>query len=189
MVLGPPQLTHSFLKWITTQDTKDKTILEFGSGGSTVFFSKIFKQVISFESNPEYMKEVQKQIPDNVFLYPFTFEKFPQVLEGVDYILIDNNPGKSIQRSRIAEKIIEYGYKNIIILDNGNWNPTAYFYLRKMCKEYRDFGWHNTAGSETITSVFSGILDTSSDALEFEYGLEFARIQNIKKGGKWTRSH
>ena len=35
-------LTHSFLKWLSEQDTKDKIILEFGSGGSTIYFSKIF---------------------------------------------------------------------------------------------------------------------------------------------------
>ena len=69
MIIGPPNLTHSFLKWITEQDTKNKAILEFGSGGSTIFFSKIFKRVRSFENNEKYKLQIEKLVPINVRLF------------------------------------------------------------------------------------------------------------------------
>lgn len=63
MLIGPPLLTWSFLKWLSEQDTKDKIMLEFGSGGSTFHFSKIFKQVISLESNDQFRLEMMKIFP------------------------------------------------------------------------------------------------------------------------------
>lgn len=151
-------LTHSFLKWISEQDTKDKIILEFGSGGSTLHFSKIFKQVISFESNEKFRLEMMKQLPNNSSIYDLTFDMFPDVLNGVDYVLIDNSEVMSYKRRNIAINLIEkYHYKNTIILDNGNWDPNAYFYLKKMCNNCTDYGWLNTYGQETLTSVFTGI--------------------------------
>ena len=155
MTIGPARLTHSFLKWITEQNTKDKVILEFGSGGSTIFLSKIFKHVKSFEHNNEWKLKIKKLSPINVTLYNFNFNCFPKILKNVDYILIDNDPNY-FKREDIAKIMIEkYNYKNITILDNGNWNPICYFYLKKMYKNCQDFGWYNTYGDETITSVFS----------------------------------
>tara|TARA_R110000796_G_scaffold63896_1_gene147775 strand:- start:629 stop:1120 length:492 start_codon:yes stop_codon:yes gene_type:complete len=158
MIIGPPMLTHSFLKWLSEQDTKDKIILEFGSGGSTIHFSKIFKQVISLESNEKFRLEMMKQLPNNASIYDLTFDMFPNILNGVDYVLIDNSEVMSYKRRDVAINLIEkYNYKNTIILDNGNWDPNAYFYLKKMCNKCTDYGWSNTYGQETITSVFTGI--------------------------------
>ena len=75
-------LTHSFLKWLSEQDTKDKIILEFGSGGSTIHFSKIFKQVISLESNEKFRLEMMKQLPNNASIYDLTFDMFPNILNN-----------------------------------------------------------------------------------------------------------
>ena len=83
---------------------------------------------------------------------------FPDILIKVDYVLIDNSEVMSYKRRDVAINLIEkYNYKNTIILDNGNWDPNAYFYLKKMCKKCTDYGWSNTYGQETITSVFTGI--------------------------------
>ncbi len=158
MIQGPPLLTWSFLKWITEQDTKDKIILEFGSGGSTHFFSRIFKQVISLESNDQFRLEMMKNLPSNSSIYALTFDMFPDILDGVDYVLIDNSEVMSYKRKDVAKNLIEkFNYKKTIILDNGNWDPNAYFYLKKMCDNCTDYGWLNTYGQETITSVFTGI--------------------------------
>tara|TARA_R100001443_G_scaffold8355_1_gene17691 strand:- start:33 stop:524 length:492 start_codon:yes stop_codon:yes gene_type:complete len=156
MIIGPPMLTHSFLKWIVEQNTKDKIILEFGSGGSTIFFSKIFKQVISLESNQKFKLSMEKIIPTNVTLHDLDFNLFPNILSNIDYVLIDNDEDMSFKRGDIAKTIVEkYNYTKNIILDNGDWHPGAYFYLKKVYNNCKDFGWYNTYGDETITSIFT----------------------------------
>lgn len=159
MIKGLPMLTHAFLKWIVEQDTKNKTMLEFGSGASTLFFSNIFKNVKSLECNEKYRLSLEKEMPKNVELYDLNFNLFPQILKDVDYVLIDNDvgPGSKFKREEVAQNLIEkFNYKNITILDNGNWNPQAYFYLKYMYEQCEDFGWSTPwLGEETITSVFS----------------------------------
>ena len=44
-----PQLTFDFIEWMEEQDTVEKTIIEFGSGDSTIYFSTKFKKVITYE--------------------------------------------------------------------------------------------------------------------------------------------
>ena len=46
-----PLLTLSFIEWLEKQDTKTKTLLEIGSGKSTLYFSQKFAQVKSFEDD------------------------------------------------------------------------------------------------------------------------------------------
>ena len=40
-----PLLTFSFVDWLEDQDTKQKKLIEFGSGESTIYFSKKFQKV------------------------------------------------------------------------------------------------------------------------------------------------
>ena len=51
MEIKKPLLTDTFLKFFLNLNLKNKTYLEIGSGNSTVFFSKQFKQIISFEDS------------------------------------------------------------------------------------------------------------------------------------------
>ena len=44
-----PLLTHNFIKYFIKKDLKDKTLLELGSGLSTIFWADYFKEVYSYE--------------------------------------------------------------------------------------------------------------------------------------------
>jgi hypothetical protein len=46
-----PLLTNTFLNFFNKLDLSNSTYLEIGSGNSTIYFSKIFKNVISFEDD------------------------------------------------------------------------------------------------------------------------------------------
>ena len=49
---------------------KDKNkVLEWGSGTSTLYFSKIVKQFVSIEHNTEWYNRISSQIADNVEYY------------------------------------------------------------------------------------------------------------------------
>jgi|TARA_R100000084_G_scaffold100971_1_gene55771 hypothetical protein len=157
-----PLLTLSFIEWLEKQDTKTKTLLEFGSGDSTIYFSQKFARVKSFEDDINWLHHVEKRLLPanihNVELYQLNLSFYlqhPNIADDVQYVLIDNNP-QNISRLTIAKILTQkLNYKGTLILDNSNWNPEAYFYLRKFYSFYEDFGWFNYAGEETITSVFS----------------------------------
>tara|TARA_Y100000310_G_scaffold65582_1_gene61073 strand:- start:2977 stop:3189 length:213 start_codon:yes stop_codon:yes gene_type:complete len=55
-------------KLISKYLNSKKVMLEWGAGGSTVYFSKLVKQYISIEHNLEWYNKVKKEIGYNVKL-------------------------------------------------------------------------------------------------------------------------
>ena len=153
-----PLLTFGFIDWLEEQDTKEKIIIEFGSGESTLYFSRKFKKVITYEDEVEWVNLIKSKGIDNVIVnyldYNF-YKKEPNYFIDADFILIDNNPRNKNLRLYVAENLIEsINYKNIIILDNSDWNPDCYFYLRSKYKSFKDFIGLNYKSENTVTSVF-----------------------------------
>ena len=130
-----PILSPGFLDWIRSNDFSNSTILELGSGGSTLFFANYFKQVHSFEHNEKFLDEMKLKIPFNVNIQLFDKNllsdyNFKNKVINCDVILIDNCV-KTIPREEVA--FFVHNNKNpnsIIILDNGDWNYHAYEFLR-----------------------------------------------------------
>ena len=64
MVMGNPypNLTNSFVSFFINsfRDLKDKTLLEIGSGESTVYWSNYFGQVCSYEDDPQWASTHQR---------------------------------------------------------------------------------------------------------------------------------
>jgi hypothetical protein len=133
-----PNLSIGFLEWVKSKDFSNSTILEIGSGESTFFFTKKFKQVYSYESNIDYFNslKIQTNNIDNVSLSLFNKNifnnlEFKEKVIQSDVILIDNDPW-FIPRHEFAYFIDLYKKKEtLIILDNGDWNLEAYEFLRK----------------------------------------------------------
>ena len=63
-----PNLTNSFVSFFINsfRDIKNKTLLEIGSGESTVYWSNYFGQVCSYEDDPQWASTIN--VPDNVDL-------------------------------------------------------------------------------------------------------------------------
>ena len=95
-----PHLNAATIAFLESILTKKLTVLETGSGTSTIWFGKRVKRVVSFESSGnwhnEVMKLVNKEKLDNVIIYidpkypENTFAKFPGefdlvFLDGADY--------------------------------------------------------------------------------------------------------
>ena len=57
--MSKPDLSSDFLDWIKKNNFIDKTIVEIGSGYSTIFFTKYFNFVYSFEDNEEWFKTIK----------------------------------------------------------------------------------------------------------------------------------
>lgn len=154
-----PQLTFDCVDWIEEQDMTEKTIIEFGCGFSTIYFSNKFKKVISYEDEIDWIQMVKsknlKNVSVNFLDYNF-YKKEPNSFKNADYILIDNNPREYNSRLYVAQVLIEkINYKNILILDNCNWNADCYFYLRTKYKNFQDFIGMSLKGERTVTTVFN----------------------------------
>jgi len=164
------KLSKNFLSWITQNDFKNNIIIEIGSGYSTLFFSKHFKFVYSFEDNVEWFLKIDSLLKDkiisNVKLSMFDKsilqnKEFIELIKSADIFLIDNNP-THISRSIFAKLIDEYKKNDsIIVLDNGTWNVDAYRFLREnyYCT---DFPYEREDGTATETTVFFKKIETKN---------------------------
>ena len=158
-----PLLTHNFVKYFTKKDLKNKTLLELGSGLSTIFWADYFKEVYSYESDPNWIEKLKNEygIPKNVEINEvnsntiFKDSKFLDYIKNCDYIIIDNNPD-FIPREDYAQYVITHKKEDSqIILDNGEGNINAYKLLLDhfFC---RDFPGTNMNNEWELTSLFFG---------------------------------
>ena len=125
------------LPWLTPKSilklddllTEDMKVLEFGSGGSTLFFSKRVKSVLSFESDQSWIDKVHKILLrkkiTNVEIVAYSSEKdLSQILptELFNCVLIDNVPKKSnVTRDWILQRVTGLlRSPKVLILDNYN---------------------------------------------------------------------
>ncbi len=158
-----PLLTHGFVDYLTHPDRNlsGKTLLEIGSGDSTIYWASHFKEVCSYEHDTEWVTELNSnyEIPDNVCLRHyepnsiFSDDEFINRVRESDYVVIDNNPRvipRGIFSKFVAEKMKEDAR---IVLDNGTWNMDAYVYLIQnfFCL---DFPGINKNNELTVTSLF-----------------------------------
>lgn len=161
-MIDAPNLSPGFLSWVGNNDFRDKTILEIGSGFSTIFFTDHFNFVYSFEDDADWFVKIkdlaEEKSINNLELSMFDIESikksnFIELISVADVFLIDNNP-THISRSMFAQIIDSHKKEeSIIVLDNGTWNMDAYRILREnyYCM---DFPYERESGEKTETSVF-----------------------------------
>lgn len=115
-----PWLTEDAIKFLEGYLSKEITMLEFGSGKSTVWFFDRVKSIISIEHNQtwyDWVKEQRPQADVRLLQPPQYYEicnQFPT--EYFDLIVID---GKNDTRVKCAEnsiRILKRG--GILLLDN-----------------------------------------------------------------------
>jgi len=153
-----PLLTFSFLDFFLKQKLDDKILVEIGSGESTLFWPKIFKEVITYENDIQYYARYKNKLVNNnkIFLFNntiFVDESFKEHIKKADYVIIDNDPS-FIDRHFFCKYVVQNKKDSCcIILDNGPWNLKAYQYLneRFFCK---DFPGKNRENEMTVTSLY-----------------------------------
>ena len=126
-----PLLTNTFLNWFETQSWSDLNLLEFGSGGSTLYFSKFFRSVTSYETNLEWYNQLIKEVPLSVNLYQT--DSISSSLQNVntdnfDVILIDC----AENRANLSKILVNKNYKGIIFHDNAEWYRNSINILRSV---------------------------------------------------------
>lgn len=136
MEIGYPWLAYGAIIALEQIVEKSYSILEFGSGGSTVFFANRAKDVRSIETSPiwyDKVKAVMDEKHPNVSLSLNTMDTIRQFLTNepdgkYDLILVDSDP---LQTNRLeiatlaAAKLKSRGW---VVLDNYGKRKLYKFY-------------------------------------------------------------
>lgn len=112
-----PWLSKKAVDFLASLLRKDMTVLEFGAGGSTLWFASRVAHVTSYENDSDWIAVLKKQKPDNVTL---RFESLPLKDEQpADLVFIDGEPvelrGEWI---RSIPQLVKPG--GLVVLDNAN---------------------------------------------------------------------
>ena len=111
-----PWLSTEANKFIDSYVNSDTHILEFGAGGSTIWFSGRTKNLITIEHDREWFNKINAQVDTDIRLLPRPYEnvcdEFPE--ESFDLILVDGR-----DRIKCIEKAHSKVKPNgILMLDN-----------------------------------------------------------------------
>src|SRR5229473_3586817 len=58
-----PWYTYPAIDFLDTKDFSTRTVLEFGSGQSTLWWAKRCKRILSFDSDPKWFAYVRSTLP------------------------------------------------------------------------------------------------------------------------------
>jgi hypothetical protein len=115
-----PWLTKESIKFIEKNMKKSDNVLEFGSGASTIFFSKRSNKVISFESGG-YSVQV-KNLKRSLTWFNILSEKMKKFnITNVELYLLQGYPQSSIVYSHVLDSLLDNSF-NWVLIDGGNRN-------------------------------------------------------------------
>ncbi len=153
-----PLLTTSFLNWFETQKWSSMSLLEFGAGGSTLYFSQFFKSVTSYETDQSWFDKLLLKIPSNVNLIKVNSiikalrENNIKNIHSFDVILIDAGEN----RAKLTRWLINENYKGIIFFDNSEWyRKSIGIFLKEGFLEIPFFGLKPTQDRLSCTSILA----------------------------------
>lgn len=114
---------------------KSSDMLEYGCGGSTLYFSQFVNTYTSIEHDSEWFKKVYPHVSENTTLLlrdKNTDEYYNFLCTGknYDYILIDGR-----NRVRTAEVMLDYISCNSYVFLHDYFNRPQYHAVRKWYKE------------------------------------------------------
>jgi hypothetical protein len=127
-----PWITYPAIDYLRGLDARDRRLFEFGAGNSTLFWAKLFKEVVSVEHDKKWHDKVASLLPSNCKLVFRDQES--AYLDAIDeqggmfdVIVIDGG----LNRRRMAERAIpKLGTGGFAILDNSDCHVRAAKVLR-----------------------------------------------------------
>lgn len=150
-----PWYSYPAIDYLNQLNLSKKIVFEYGSGYSTLFWSRKTKQVISVEDNHKWFEKIKlmSRTRKNINLkyinknYPSSIKDFKRKF---DIIVIDGS-----QRPECAKTSIKYLKKGgIVILDNSDWFPKTAKFLRSKFLEIDFSGLVPSLPYSTTTSFF-----------------------------------
>jgi hypothetical protein len=125
-----PWITYPAIEFLKQLDLSNKTVFEYGCGGSTVFWSRLALRVDSVEDNEAWVREVRASLPGNctLSLEPFPEDYIHAVARRGPYDIIVIDGHSRVRCSEVAPKHLKPS--GFIILDNSDWFHEASANLR-----------------------------------------------------------
>ena len=177
-----PLLTWPLLDFLKTIDVSHAELCELGSGNSTLWLSKFFKKIKSYETNKEWYESLKDKLRYNVSYNLVSLDQIYQCqikFKNENWLLIDF-AGK---RTKFINKLIEYSDNMLpgqIILDNSEWYRNGAKLLGK--RGYHEIPFYGFKSGENEISCSSLFLLKNSFKLkilsEFFYPLNSKKINN-----------
>lgn len=116
-----PWYTYPAIEYIKQLDFSHTEVFEYGSGNSTIFWSKLAKKIISIEHNRQWYETISPKLDSNVELKLIEDEgSYIRAIEAYgnfDVVIIDGAYRQEC--AEVALKKLKPG--GIILLDNADW--------------------------------------------------------------------
>jgi len=151
-----PLLTNPFIDWVTSWDLSKLTYLEIGSGGSTIYFQKYFKNITSIEPNITFYNDLKSKLNKNVDyknIGKLNLEEGDFNIEDYyDFCLIDDN----LHRYSLVTELLKKSKFAYLIVDTTEQYPNTCEFIRDngYTTQIDFWGFKNTHSWESCTSVF-----------------------------------
>jgi hypothetical protein len=154
-----PWYTYPAIDFLRQLDLSEKTVFEYGSGNSTLFWAARAARVISVEDDEHWSERLKDIVPDNCTIlqeadlhrYAHVIDSYP---EGFDIIVVDG-PARGRTRLRCARAALKHlKVGGMIILDNSDWLPDSARLLRQADLLQVDMSGFIPIGDHTQTTSF-----------------------------------
>ena len=177
-----PLLTWPLLDFLKTIDFSQVELFELGSGNSTLWLSKLFKKIESYETDKEWYESLKDKLENNVSYNLISLDQIYEChikFQNENWLLIDF-AGK---RTKFIKKLIEYPDNLLpgqIILDNSEWYRNGAKLLDE--RGYVEIPFYGFKSGEDEISCSSVFLLKNNFKLkilsEFFYPLNSKKINN-----------
>ncbi len=162
-----PYISTSAVKWLMSLELKDKNILEFGSGYSSIFFCERGAKVYAVERDPEWKEKINSHFSNsNKNIIYVDDDKLDEISKVIfDIIFIDDN----VREQRLSYAIKNLKEEGMIIFDNSERYPELMNETNKQGFLIFNF-WGNCADThkQICTSVMLKNKNFGQTFLEFD---------------------
>ena len=149
LTIGYPWLSLGAILALEHVINKDFKVLEFGSGGSTVFWAKNCKSVKSFETDPRWFSKTKK-ILESYKNAKITLGTQEEILKAVekendnyyDLVLVDSVPSRNRRLLFANAAVPKLKIGGWLVIDNYNrFSMNDFNYSKWKVYTYDEFGW------------------------------------------------
>lgn len=154
-----PWFTYPFISFIEDRLSESFNVLEYGSGYSTLYFSKHCKNLISIESNVKWLEKIRKNSNKNVELLYYKLDDFNYVNpkeiadKRFNIIIVDAEKRNSCLKNSLAYLADD----GVVILDDSDrneYNEGIEFLLNNDFQRIDFWGISPGYFNQKCTSVF-----------------------------------
>jgi hypothetical protein len=130
-----PWYTYPAIDFLRQLDFREKTVFEYGSGHSTLFWGTVAKKVVSVENDEAWHERIAPKLAPNCELVLATtpeayITSIRNYSRGFDVIVVDGLPDNFGRYKAAREAVRHLNQGGLIILDNSDWLPASSRFLR-----------------------------------------------------------